>query len=72
MAFQQDLSCDLRMKFQSREYAHAREMHTKVNRRHANEASLAVHDAIIMGKGERAPSAKGMPRDKSDRWKREV
>ena len=47
-------------------------MQAKVDRYHAEEASLTVHDSVVESQGERATSTKRMARNQRDRWEGKI
>lgn len=63
MRFQQHLACDLRRKLQPRKRADAVEVEAKIYWWHAYEASLGVHDAIVVGQGIWTSSAESVASD---------
>lgn len=57
---------NLRVQLQPRQSADAVKVQSQVHGRHADEATLAVHDPVVARQAEGARASKGVARDQSD------
>lgn len=60
MGLEQHLAGDAAAELESREGADAVEVEAQLDGRHADEAAVGVHDAVVVAEGEGAGAAKGV------------